>query len=674
MVRRVQKHAMLEDAARSGLTAKECERLKFTYLSETQTETAVKIKAPGYKIPYFNLKGKPNGFYRVRLLGPPKGRFGASQQAKPLRYTQPAGSGAHLYFSPLQEDWETVAKDVSQEIYITEGEKKASVGCKYGIPTVGIGGVWSFMSRKNGEWLIKDFEEIVWKERFVTIVFDSDLKDNEHVQGAMIVFARRLTEIGAKVFFTHLPEGEAGAKQGLDDYLLANGVEGLEDLQQQSYALALELWRLNEEIAIVRNPGAIYDFPTRQLLNKDTAVNLLYANRVYQRPTEKGFKKESVMAEWMTWSHRRIHERLAYVPGEGAITRNNEINTWRGWGVEPKRGDVKIWNQFLDYMFSREPGMRKWFDQWLAYPLQNPGAKLYTSAVIHGLTEGTGKTFIGVILGRIYGANYVQITQQDLESQFNEWAVGRQFVMGAEITGSDKRREADKIKHIISREEITINMKHRPTYELKDCINYYFTSNHPDAMFLDPTDRRYMVLEAPDHKMDDGFYKALHDWCWSEAGPAALFYHMLYNVDCSAFNSRGPAPQGESKANMQDLSVGDLDMFTHDLKRDPDSVLVWEGVKLDGDLYTTQDLVNLYDREGTKRTTLIAMSKSLRRAGFKPPHVTTVEGATRKLWAIRNGTKWHGAGHNERVAHYGKKVVSLSERRAAKYKPKEVRK
>lgn len=646
---------MLKDVKRSGLDQKDAATMKLSYMSEERTQTLLKIKAPSYRIPYFDLDGKAQKFFRARLLSPPKGRFGSNQVEKPLRYVQPANTTAHLYFSPLQKDpsWKKISEDINIPLVITEGEKKASAACKVGLPTIGLGGVWSFMSKKLDQELIPDFQMIEWSGREATILFDSDLNENGQVRNAMFTLARRLALQGAFVYIAYLPNAEDGSKQGLDDYLLTHTIEDFEfKLEFEPYVMSRALWDMNEKAAIVKRPGAIYDFNTRQLVKKETFAGVLYAHEFYSMEVNEKLKRFETANEWIKWPLRRTCESVVYQPGAPLITAENSVNSWTGWGCEPKKGDVRIWVKFLDYMFQGDPKLREWFEQWLAYPLQNPGAKLYTSVLIHGLEQGTGKSFIGAIMSRIYGSNYSLITQEDLESTFNEWACNRQFVMGEEITGTDKRRDADRIKNIITREQITVNIKFVPSYQIQDCINYYFTSQHPDAMFVESSDRRFMIHEAPSEKWADENYKALDTWYRGEFGPSALFHYMLHDVDCSKFDPRGRAPNSVAKTYMMDIGLSDIDRFAQMLKTDPDHMLVYDNIKLDGDLFTSSELLKLYDRDGTRKTTLISLGKALRRAGFKHTGTTVTKNGSRQLWPIRNETYWRTASHGKRADHY----------------------
>src|SRR5690606_17830809 len=153
-----------------------------------------------------------------------------------------------------------------------------------------------------------------------------------------------------------------------------------------------------------------------------------------------------------------------------------------------------------------------------------PGVKMFSSAVVYGIKHGTGKSLIGYTLGRIYGKNFTEIKQKDLHSQFNEWAEARQFVMGDDITGSDKRHDADILKTLITQQELRINPKYVSSYVVPDCINYFFTSNQPDAFFLEDDDRRFFVHEVKVGPLPEEFYMDYELWLHT-GGAAAVFHY-----------------------------------------------------------------------------------------------------------------------------------------------------
>lgn len=128
--------------------------------------------AYGYEIPYFDLDGKPNGFYRYKLFGKyiPKGA------KRPIKYLQLPGTKPHFYLPPLV-DWQKISKDISVTIYFVEGEKKAAALTQHGYASIGLGGVWSWRTREDDDTseLIEDFNLIDWKNRKTVMAFDADV-------------------------------------------------------------------------------------------------------------------------------------------------------------------------------------------------------------------------------------------------------------------------------------------------------------------------------------------------------------------------------------------------------------------------------------------------------------------------------------------------------------------
>src|SRR5882757_9663931 len=163
--------AALADLARSGLDKADFKKLRLEVLDRDDTEDYVGEPRASYRIPYFAADGKVIAYSRVRFLENGKGRFARANGAH--RYSQPANSAPHVYLPPYI-DWQAVGKDTDQTIVFTEGEKKAAIACKMGIPTIALGGVWSFKSEKRDWEMLPELQQINWKGRRVEICYDSD--------------------------------------------------------------------------------------------------------------------------------------------------------------------------------------------------------------------------------------------------------------------------------------------------------------------------------------------------------------------------------------------------------------------------------------------------------------------------------------------------------------------
>jgi len=632
----------------SLLSEQVARKLKLKLVTAKQAPDWLPYKAGGFIIPYFDLHGKPTDFSRFRYLEEPQRKgLDALAPHKALRYVQAPKTLNEVYLPPVS-DWTKIAANVDVPIIVTEGELKAACATANSpFACMGLGGVWCFKSTRNALKILPQFKEIKWQGRKVYIAYDSDAVTNVDVMVAENVLAHELTQLGAIVHIARIPPPE-GKKQGLDDYMLAHGTDALEQLLDAAvpWAESRELFRMNEEVVYVQNPGLILRLNNMQRMAPRAFVDHAYSTRTFivKKETEKGTKLEekSTAREWLKWPNRNEVPAVIYEPGAPRNTPRG-INVWSGWGCEPKKGDVTPWKTLLDHLFGKDIESRQWFERWLACPLQNPGVKMYSSPLIWGRQHGTGKSFIGYSMFKLYGKNSTEIKDRDLHSSHNEWAENKQFVLADEITGGeDKRDVADRLKSFITQQELRLNPKYIPSYTVRDCINYYFTSNHPDSFFLEDTDRRFFIHEVLSGPLHDHFYQQLYEpWIGAAGvvgpGAPALFYHLL-NLDMGNFDARTRAPMTAAKRDMLYVGRSDLSTWAHTLAEMPDAVLRFDGKVLNTCLWTSEELLNLYDPEGKTRITANIMTRELRRAGFRQVYggqCCLTETGAKRLWEIR---------------------------------------
>lgn len=581
---------------------------------------------------------------------------------KPIRYTQPPNTGVCAFF-PHIIDWQQVFEG-NGTIIITEGELKAAKACERGFPTIGLGGVWNFMGNAACTGFLPELELIPWPRRKVLIIYDSDARTKPDVIKALNALAHELELRGALPFTVMLPELTGEQKCGLDDYFIANpDPAAFKDFirsNEQSLTLAQPLWEMNEQMAFVHDPGLVVNVKTGQFMNTQSFLtstgNRLVTERKLNDDGTISMKSKPLPPAWMKWPLRREHGKITYLPGQQ--TTPEEFNTWAGWKSAPVKGDVSKFLALIDHIFSTATKDDKtWFLRWLAYPIQNPGAKLYTAAVLHGAKKGTGKSFIGYCMREIYGTNWTEIKQDDLESTFNEWSVNKQFILGDDVTGNEARSFADKLKHLITRKENRINRKFLPTYVVPDCVNYLFTSQQPDAFFLEDGDRRFFVHEVTCDPLSPAFYHDLEDWIIKgDHGRNHLHYYLLH-LPLGDFDPRDKAPMTAAKAAMTSIGRSDLAQWVAELQENPDSVLRFGAQPLASDAYSSRDLLALYDPSGKTRTTSNAMARALKRAGFEMANkgeAISYGDQRERLFLVRNRERWANTKNAELLKHLAK--------------------
>lgn len=623
-------------------------------------------KAGALQINYLTPEGKPTGFYRVRYLEKLPGLRG--QAAKPLRYQQPPNTAPGVYFPRVKGvNWMSYLADESNPIIITEGELKALCATVRGMPTIALGGVWSFKSAKEGRSLLEDLEAIPWKDRTVYVVYDSDAVSNPKVVQAAVGLATTLGERGAAVFDAGIPQ-IGDTKTGLDDYLFARSNADFVKLLDVSepFEEVLVLHRFNQEYLYIKTLDAVVELSNRQMYAASAFRSTVAANQKYDRRKTNAqgqtvLERRSAAKDWLEWPNRAQAEKVDYAPGEGYLVYPGpRYNTWRGWGAEPKKGDVRPWQELLQFVTNgAEPEAIKYLEQWFAYPIAHPGAKLFSSVAIWGVGTGTGKTLMGESMLEIYGEHGGIVGQDQLQSPYSSWLDNRQFILGDEITGSESRHHADKLKGLITSKTITINKKYVPEYDLPNRVNFYFTSNHPDAFFLERRDRRFLVFEAPYVGLSNDFYRKYVDWLRNKGGKHFLMYHLAH-LDLGGFDPAEAPPETAAKRSMIEENLSELGVWVDQLKSDADRILTRFNFSTKREIFSSQELLMFFDPENAKKISSNGMGRELKRAGFmkvnKQVPLKTNAG-TARFYAIRNTGKWMMATTSACIDHINKHAL-----------------
>ena len=649
---------VLEDMQRSGLNLADLRKMKVQVVTEQEAQLILNspFATHGYVLPYFGINGSQSTSIRIRFLEELR-----NESNKIVKYSQPKNTPPQLYFPPNIK-WSLLLKNNKEPLVFTEGEKKAFKACKEGIPTISLPGVWSFKSKKQERFLLEEFDHIKLKDRDVYICFDNDVHTNADVLKAMRTFAKELNNKGANVYNKVLPFNPY-RKIGLDDYLLEHSPDHFWSLPEKEFSELTELQNMNDRVVYIKSLAKFFITDSNILVGAATLKDSVMSNVLMMG--DEG-KKVPVINQWLQWENRMEHQRLTYKPGQPRVTTENELNMWKGWGCEPEKGNVKLFLNAVNQIFNNDKELVTWFMDWVAYPIQNPGAKMLSAVLLQSISQGTGKSTIGLCIGAMYGENYKLIDDEQLHQTFNEWAVNKQFVLGDEISGKDKRHEADKLKNLVTRPQVTINRKYQPTYSIPDCINYIFTSNHPDPLSIEPDDRRFFVHNIkPDNFITQEQGEALEHFHKGTGNKHLLHYFAYDYVISENFNHKARPLMTSDKSELIEHSLTDMERYVAHLKENPEFALMINGAKLDRDLFTTQQVIQLYKRQANDnnaRVSTTAMGKALKKIYGDvnaTKSIKTLSDGTQRLRALRNIDKWKKATHQQWQTHYDKSKIAL---------------
>lgn len=528
----------LSDLARSGIPADQAGAAGIGVVANAKTICDEYAAAPALVIPYLDVAGHnlTPPFARIRYLADPPTKNGNPFKApKPQRYAQPSNSGVHAYFPHVRIDWRAVSEAGDYPLLIVEGEKKALAAALAGFATVGLGGVYNFLTL--GE-LLPELETFIWKGRPVYICFDSDAAHNPQIQAAE---ARLATELSlrrsAVLHLVRLPSLSDGSKQGVDDYLVNNGPDAFENILKSSPRMRkidAEVVSLNQYVAWVEKEGCVYDLQSKEFIQKSNFTNgSRYSTLETIAPTAKGtgVKRISVSEAWLKHPHAQRYDYVVFRPEDMSAVLTTEagglsLNMWTGWRPEP--GNVQPFLQLSEFLF---PDLREHADlpiKLLAYKAQHPGEKVPLAPVLVG-PQGCGKSLWAECVRDAFAPYTAEIPTSALNSQFNGWTERTLIAVINEASGETLQRCAPTLRSLISDKRVMLNDKFRLARQIDSYTMYLITSNDRGAGAYSADDRRMIVVNCPP-KREESFYRRVADWKHGGGGRALLHYLLHYDL------------------------------------------------------------------------------------------------------------------------------------------------
>jgi hypothetical protein len=368
-----------------------------------------------------------------------------------------------------------------------------------------------------------------------------------------------------------------------------------------------EILSVSKKFAWDREAMNLYNITTGRYVQKER-FNTHYANRFIDLGTATKPKLVALGVAWIQHHLRREANGVRMAPNEPIDLPDGAINSWLGFSVEPAEGDIK---PFIK-LFKRQipnPNDRKYVLHWMANLFQNPASKAFTSIVMWSRTQGTGKNLVWECVGNLFNErHYTLVSQEVFDDAFTEWKANRVFVICDEVSSTEKRQTADRIKGWITSSSNAINTKNEPKFTQPNLIKYVFLSNHPDAVFLDDSDRRFFVVEVAEGRLPDSEAKEFTSW--RDGGGKAALLHFLLNLDISEFNAKAPAPMSSAKQEMIDDNKSDFEGWL-------DQLLTNMHATIGREICSGEELRTQYANSSNTRCSTKTVSTALSKRGIK---------------------------------------------------------
>ncbi len=371
--------------------------------------------------------------------------------------------------------------------------------------------------------------------------------------------------------------------------------------------------------------------------------------------------KKQMPPKWLGHPKRQTVVDVGYKPlGKTIFTEYNSkyYNTYYGSGLTlPAIIDsekIKVPLQHMQYMFpAKVDGMR--FMHWMAFTVQKPHIRIPWAPLIVS-SPGVGKGWIYQMLQYIVGRqNCALIGPEDfgINSQFNEFMSGKIVCMD-ELRAAGKFNLMNKLKPLMTENEVEINRKHGTKRQERIYVNFLCFSNYSDAAALTYDDRRFWVHNVPHGMQSPQYYTALFHWLETD-GPAH-FELWLRKVDLSGFNHAASPPMTKAKYQMVENSMSAIKELVYDAIRDSYNIFAADIVSaqlIEKFLLREIEDLRMSGRERYEiKQVLAETSKALPQSQYRIVTPNSKDSRQIRLKCIRNHAKWCDADAAEIMQEY----------------------
>ncbi len=259
---------------------------------------------------------------------------------------------------------------------------------------------------------------------------------------------------------------------------------------------------------------------------------------------------------------------LGYAPAEGRIFKFDGLsfaNTYRPWTphpLNPEPWETRAFLGLINHLASDDKEARAGLNyilKCMAWLVQNPSGRIPKGLLLIGPTPGSGKTSLMLVIPRLlFGPHNVNSpTDSELNSDFNGYAQGARILTLEEIWMAqwrDAESRANRFKALLSDDGgLRVHAKGRDGFSVKNVLSVFATSNYPDAIHVQTSDRRWHIVDTNAPAMSVEQADELYTFLKSERAPGVLRYVFL-KMDVSKFNPHKAPPM--SAAKLQAIEIG----------------------------------------------------------------------------------------------------------------------
>ena len=292
---------------------------------------------------------------------------------------------------------------------------------------------------------------------------------------------------------------------------------------------------------------------------------------------------------WLQHQGRRECTGIGFYPQS---TPSDHINLFQGYPVTSIRGDCSLFTGYLrDIVCAGNPEVCEYVLSWLAHIFQKPADKPGKALVLRG-GEGTGKSSLGTIIGRLLGRHYFESSHlEQILGKFNMHLMDKLLVMADDAIWGGDKKQVGNLKAFITQNVIAIEQKGYDIIQMPHYARLIVTSNESWAVHAGQDARRFVFLDVSHARRGDTeYFGALYHWL--ENGGFSALMALFLARDLSGFDPRCAPDTGFGQDLKQESMSVDEEFWFEVLKSGEIPVLDRDGSIVHFS-HTTDDWANL---------------------------------------------------------------------------------
>ncbi len=348
-------------------------------------------------------------------------------------------------------------------------------------------------------------------------------------------------------------------------------------------------------------------------------------------------------------------------PGVFRQGRLKLLNSYNPPDHSAKGGTTDTFWELVEHLIP-SAGEMALFEGWLMHKAQHPEDRMHGFLMVTP-EYGTGRGTLFGIIRKLFGEAYVnEIELADAigtgsgQSAFNQFMAESVIVTMSEaleeredVSRWQSRHVAyERLKLIVDPTASSMQIKRK--YGTNSVENIYasvlISSNHPDALAIAPGDRRMIVVDNCEVRIEDApddLRGRIHEWSADPSNIAELWRELRESP--YVYDAHGDAPMTPAKERMIEAAQSDMDrlweIFADSAKGDICTMAQWR--RFANQNAQAYELSLPTTPEKRDSGLVKVMQSKCRRCEELPKSGLKVKGNVVRPWILRNFSKWKGS-------------------------------